>query len=127
VFFFNVYSLGSRLSEGLAMRVADIDAQRARVQIRDSKVNRDCFVPLPAATLEGLDTDTHAVRRAVDIAHPQVAQLRQAQSAGIGQHPLENLPAQVNRRNLLPLMPQFRADRESGFTDGLALLGCQIL
>ena len=51
VFFFTVYSLGLRLSEGLALRVADIDAQRARVQIRDSKGNRDRFVPLPAATL----------------------------------------------------------------------------
>jgi len=51
VFFFTVYSLGLRLSEGLALSVADIDAQRARVQIRDSKGNRDRFVPLPAATL----------------------------------------------------------------------------
>ena len=51
VFFFTVYSLGLRLSEGLALSVADIDAQRARVHIRDSKGNRDRFVPLPAATL----------------------------------------------------------------------------
>jgi site-specific recombinase XerD len=51
VFFFTLYSLGLRLSEGLALSVADIDAQRARVQIRDSKGNRDRFVPLPAATL----------------------------------------------------------------------------
>ena len=54
VFFFTVYSLGLRLSEGLALRVADIDAQRARVHIRDSKGNRDRFVPLPAATLDAL-------------------------------------------------------------------------
>ena len=51
MFFFTLYSLGLRLSEGLALSVADIDAQRARVQIRDSKGNRDRFVPLPAATL----------------------------------------------------------------------------
>ena len=51
VFFFTVYSLGLRLSECLALRVADIDAQRLRVQVRDSKGNRDRFVPLPAATL----------------------------------------------------------------------------
>ena len=51
VFFFTLYSLGLRLSEGLALSVADIDAQRARVHIRDSKGNRDRFVPLPAATL----------------------------------------------------------------------------
>jgi site-specific recombinase XerD len=50
VFFFTVYSLGLRLSEGLALSVADIDAERARVQIRDSKGNRDRFVPLPQST-----------------------------------------------------------------------------
>jgi len=54
VFFFTLYSLGLRLSEGLALRVADIDAQRARVHIRDSKGNRDRFVPLSAATLDAL-------------------------------------------------------------------------
>ena len=54
MFFFTVYSLGLRLSEGLALRVADIDAQRARVHIRDSKGNRDRFVPLPVATLDAL-------------------------------------------------------------------------
>ena len=51
VFFFTLYSLGLRLSEGLALSVADIDAQRARVHIRDSKGNRDRFVPLPDVTL----------------------------------------------------------------------------
>ena len=34
--------------------MADIDAQRARVHIRDSKGNRDRFVPLSAATLDAL-------------------------------------------------------------------------
>jgi len=51
VFFFTLYSLGLRLSEGLALKVADIDAARSRVQIRDAKGNRDRFVPLPSATL----------------------------------------------------------------------------
>ena len=54
VFFFTLYSLGLRLSEGLALRVADIDAQRGRVHIRDAKGNRDRFVPLPATTLVAL-------------------------------------------------------------------------
>ena len=31
--------------------MADIDADRLRVQIRDAKGNRDCFVPLPISTL----------------------------------------------------------------------------
>lgn len=51
VFYFILYSLGLRLSEGLALTVADIDAVRHRVHIRDSKGNRDRFVPLPEATL----------------------------------------------------------------------------
>lgn len=51
VFYFTVYSLGLRLGEGLALTVADIDAERMRVQVRDAKGNRDRLVPLPAATL----------------------------------------------------------------------------
>ncbi len=34
--------------------MADIDAERARVHIRNSKGNRDRSVPLPAATLNAL-------------------------------------------------------------------------
>jgi site-specific recombinase XerD len=51
VFYFTLYSMGLRLSEGLALKVADIDAVRQRVHIRDSKGNRDRFVPLPQVTL----------------------------------------------------------------------------
>jgi len=51
VFYFALYSLGLRLSEGLALRVGDIDGARSRVHIRDSKGNRDRLVPLPDATL----------------------------------------------------------------------------
>ncbi len=54
VFFFTLYSLGLRLSEGLALKVGDIDGERGRVHIRDSKGNRDRLVPLPRATLEVL-------------------------------------------------------------------------
>lgn len=54
VFYFTVYSMGLRLSEGLALKVADIDATRQRVHVRDSKGNRDRFVPLPAPTLSVL-------------------------------------------------------------------------
>lgn len=54
VFYFTVYSMGLRLSEGLALKVGDIDAVRSRVHIRDSKGNRDRFVPLPELTLDVL-------------------------------------------------------------------------
>jgi len=51
VLFFNLYSLGLRLGEGLALTVADIDAQRMRVKVRNAKGNRDRLVPLPETTL----------------------------------------------------------------------------
>lgn len=51
VFYFTAYSLGLRLGEGLPLQVGDIDAERQRVHIRDSKDNKDCFAPLPEATL----------------------------------------------------------------------------
>ena len=51
VFYFTVYSMGLRLSEGLNLKVGDIDADRHRVHIRDAKGNRDRLVPLPEATL----------------------------------------------------------------------------
>ena len=51
VFFFSLYSMGLRLGEGLALRLADIDSARMRVHVRDAKGNRDRLVPLPAATL----------------------------------------------------------------------------
>lgn len=54
VFFFTLYSLGLRLGEGLALTVADIDAQRMRVHVRDAKGNRDRLVPLPQQTLRVL-------------------------------------------------------------------------
>ena len=54
VFFFTLYSLGLRLGEGLALTVADIDAARMRVHVRNAKGNRDRLVPLPEATLRVL-------------------------------------------------------------------------
>jgi integrase/recombinase XerD len=54
VLFFALYSMGLRLGEGLALRVADIDAARMRVHVRDAKGHRDRLVPLPAATLGAL-------------------------------------------------------------------------
>jgi len=39
VFFFTLYSLGLRLGEGLRLTVADLDAARRRVHIRDAKGN----------------------------------------------------------------------------------------
>ena len=52
VFFFTLYSLGLRLSEGLRMQVGDIDVAHGRVHIRNAKGNKDRFVPLPQATYQ---------------------------------------------------------------------------
>lgn len=54
VFFFTLYSMGLRLGEGLALTVADIDAPRMRVHVRDAKGNRDRLVALPEQTLQVL-------------------------------------------------------------------------
>ena len=54
VFFFTIYSLGLRLSEGISLRVGDIDSTHMRVHIRDSKGNKDRLVPLPQKTLQVL-------------------------------------------------------------------------
>jgi integrase/recombinase XerD len=52
VFYFTTYSLGLRLGESLRLEVGDIDSHRQRVHIRDSKGNKDRFVPLPDTTLD---------------------------------------------------------------------------
>ena len=54
VFYSTLYSMGLRLSEGLALKIGAIDATRQPVHVRDSKGNRDRWVPLPAATLSVL-------------------------------------------------------------------------
>lgn len=54
VLYFVLYSLGLRLGEGLRLMVGDIDAERLRVHVRDSKGNRDRLAPLPQNTLQVL-------------------------------------------------------------------------
>lgn len=46
VFFFTLYSMGLRLSEGINLKVADIDGIRKRVHIRNAKGNKDRLVPI---------------------------------------------------------------------------------
>jgi len=54
VLFFTLYSMGLRISEGLNLRLGDIDATRMRVHIRDAKGSKDRFVPLPEYVLRVL-------------------------------------------------------------------------
>ena len=54
VYFLTVYSMGLRLSETLNLQIRDIDPDLLRVHIRNSKGNKDRFVPLPQRTLNAL-------------------------------------------------------------------------
>lgn len=47
-----IYSCGLRLSEGINLRVEDIDTARGVIAVRNSKGNKDREVPLPEKTLE---------------------------------------------------------------------------
>lgn len=51
VFFYVCYSLGLRISECIKLTVADIDADRMRVHVRNAKGRKDRLVILPQATL----------------------------------------------------------------------------
>ena len=50
-YFWTVYSLGLRLTEGLHLQVGDIDAARMMVHVHRGKGAKDRFVPLPSSTL----------------------------------------------------------------------------
>ncbi len=56
VVLFAIYSLGLRVSEGVNIRVADIDSKSMQVHIRNGKGHKDRLIPLPVSTL-------HALRR----------------------------------------------------------------
>jgi site-specific recombinase XerD len=47
-----IYSCGLRISEGVQLKVADIDGQRMLVRIENGKGGRDRYVPLPERTRE---------------------------------------------------------------------------
>lgn len=51
-----IYSCGLRVSEGVSLQVADVDSDRMCLRIRQSKANKDRYVPLPERTLELLRT-----------------------------------------------------------------------
>ena len=50
VFLLTVYSMGLRISEGVALQVRDIDGVRRRIHIRDAKGGKDRYVTLPELT-----------------------------------------------------------------------------
>ena len=46
-----IYSCGLRISEGLSIRVGDIDGKRRQLRVDQGKGNKDRYVPLPERTL----------------------------------------------------------------------------
>jgi len=54
VVLFAIYSMGLRISEGVNLRVPDIDSERMQVHIRNGKGHKDRLVPLPKSTLNAL-------------------------------------------------------------------------
>jgi integrase/recombinase XerD len=51
VYFWTLYSLGLRLTEGLHLQVGDIQAERKLVHVHRGKGAKDRYVPLPPRTL----------------------------------------------------------------------------
>ena len=51
-----IYACGLRLSEGISLRIADIDGERMMLHVHQGKGAKDRYVPLPEATLEMLRT-----------------------------------------------------------------------
>ncbi len=54
VYLLATYSMGTRLSESLALQVGDVDGKRKQVHIRRGKGHKDRFVPLPDLTYQAL-------------------------------------------------------------------------
>lgn len=53
-YFWAVYTLGLRMSEGLSLQVGDIDAERMLIHVHRGKGAKDRFVTLPQSTLNVL-------------------------------------------------------------------------
>ncbi len=47
-----IYSCGLRLSESIRLKVEDIDSAQGLIHVRNSKGNKDRYVPLPQKTLQ---------------------------------------------------------------------------
>ena len=109
VFFFTAYSMGLRLSEGINLKVGDIDADHMRVHIRDAKGNKDRLVPMPHKTLQVLRQFWQA-RRHPDFIFPN--RKRGIKNAHLVDHPLERGGIQVAMKKVVDemgLKKRFRA------------------
>ena len=101
VFFFTAYSMGLRLSEGINLKVGDIDADHMRVHIRNAKGNKDRFVPMPHKTLQLLK-QFWLVRRHPEFIFPN--RKRGVKNAHLVDHPLERGGIQVAMKKVVDQM-----------------------
>ncbi len=101
VFFFTSYSMGLRLSEGINLKIGDIDADNMRVHIRDSKGNKDRFVPMPHKTLQVL-RQFWKTRRHPDFIFPN--RKRGVGNAHLVDRPLERGGIQVAMKKIVDQM-----------------------
>lgn len=101
VFFFTSYSMGLRLSEGINLKVGDIDADHMRVHIRDSKGNKDRFVPMPLKTLKVL-RQFWQLRRHPEFLFPN--RKRGVNNAHLVDRPLERGGIQVAMKKIVGQM-----------------------
>jgi site-specific recombinase XerD len=98
-YFWTVYSLGLRLTEGLHLQVADIDSARMMVHVRHGKGARDRFVPLPTTTLKTL-RDYWASQRHPTWLFPATG--RDHRAAATADHPMERSSVQGALRRVVP-------------------------
>lgn len=101
VFFFTAYSMGLRLSEGINLKVGDIDKDHMRVHIRDSKGNKDRFAPMPFKTLQVL-RQFWQIRRHPEFIFPN--RKRGIKNAHLVDHPLERGGIQVAMKKVVDEM-----------------------
>jgi integrase/recombinase XerD len=97
-YFWTVYSLGLRLSEGLHLQVGDIDGARKMVHVHRGKGARDRYVPLPEQTLLRL-REYWASHRIPRWLFPAVG--RDQQSAHTAPHPMDQTSVQGALRRVV--------------------------
>lgn len=78
-YFWTVYTLGLRMTEGLCLQVGDIDAQRMLIHVHRGKGAKDRFITLPESTLHILRQywKTH---RNPKLLFPQIGRAKNAAS-----------------------------------------------
>jgi integrase/recombinase XerD len=97
-YFWSVYSLGLRLTEGLHLQTGDIDGARKLVHVHRGKGARDRYVPLPPRTLQML-REYWATHRNPRWIFPAVG--RDQRSAHAAEHPMERTSVQGALRRVV--------------------------